>query len=261
MSKGSLSKNDIEKILEEAKKPKYSRTDLLHMGSTINSIRAKSSNSDLIMIYGNTNFGYKHIIKRHSPHLKKNFKDEPTKFSFLPPLEYINLAEQIYKQENLTNLEEPFKEKFDLYIGYSNFESDRKLEYNLLTYKNTGIIHTFYQSDKTKPFTKKIVLNLQEGHARSEYDLDNLVQTHEKPYFDSSGKEKLKIILKVYESENLEKWFVQLNDFGKEKITIKLKENKVDHIIIVPMRRNQFDYEHLTDLELKIKKILDGKSF
>ena len=181
MSNSKLSIDEINQVLEEVKHPKYSRSNLLHIGTNKLSIRDTSKDTDLILIYGNEDFGYKHIVDRHCLYSKKAFwkengkLDNQSRFSSdLPPLDYIWLAEKIYKEKNKNLFKNKFPELFDLYIGKYGNEKLPDTEYKLLTYKNTGIIHTFYVSENKKPFNKKRILDFQEGFVSTSCSLTQL---------------------------------------------------------------------------------------
>jgi hypothetical protein len=61
------------------------------------------------------------------------------------------VASGIFRPENMNVEKNKRSDVFDLYIGkYKHFDG-HETEYMLITYKNTGIIHTFFVSDNRKP--------------------------------------------------------------------------------------------------------------
>jgi len=266
MSELKLNRTEINLILEEIKKPEYSRTNLLHLGKNKLSIRDNSKKTDLILIYGNDHFGYKHIVDRHSLYSKKGYWKENEKLenqsrfhSYLPPMDYIWLAEKIYKEENKNFAKNKKPESFDMYTAKFGNQNVPETEYTLITYKNTGIIHTLFVSENKKPFNKKKILDFQEGGVSTTHDLINEIQTHTKPYFDKEGNKRFIIVLRVYEKTFIEKWFVQINSKeGKPIKTVFLEENKVSEYFKAAFRRGALENEPLTEIERKIKKHLQG---
>lgn len=259
-----LKETEINLILEEVKKPEYSRTNLLHLGKNKLSIRDNSKTTDLILIYGNDYFGYKHIIERHDLYSQKAYwKDNEklenqSKFhSFLPPMDYIWLAEKIYKKENQNISKNKDPESFDLYTARFGNQNLPETEYTLITYKNTGIIHTLFVSENKKPFNKKKILDFQAGSVSTSHDLISEIQSHTKPYYDKNGNERFVIVLRVYEKNFIERWFVQINSKEGNPIkTIFLEENKVNEYFKAAFRHGALENEPLTEFEQKIKKHL-----
>lgn len=258
---------EIQQILLESKHPDYSNPRLLHLGSKKTSIQGVSNNGNLILAYGNDSTGYKHIIDRHSLTSRKPYWNEhskignPSKFPLgLSALKYLNIASVIFKNENKSTEKNSRPDLFDVYVGKHNLKNETPIELTLVTYKDTGIIHSFYVSDNKKPFNKKKIINLRQGWSSGNHDLMNCIQTIEIPYFDSNNIKQFKIIIRHFEIRKIEKWYVQVNSSqGKPILTTFIKEQKREQRVDIAIRTVQIDFSDITWVEKIIKQIIDGK--
>ena len=261
--------DELNKIIREAADPIYLEPNLLHLGSKKLSINGVSSENGLILPYGNDWTGYKHIFERHSLSSRKPYWDEdgkignPTKFRLnLAPIEYLSVAAKIYKHENLNNSKNRKPELFDVYIGIFRHNDGLEVEYKLITYKETKVIHTFFVNDNKKPFNKKKVLDLRQGWANASQDYMNCIKTFEVPYFDTSDIKRFVVITRHLEISKKVKWYIQVNSIdGLPLITTFIKEFELTDDLPTPFQMTQLDFSNITWVEKIIKQILEGNYF
>lgn len=253
-------------IIEKAKDPKYSRLNLLHVGQNKLSIRGVSQVDGLILAYGNGSTGYKHIDERHSyysrkPYWQNDRMDNPTKFSHdIAPINYLFIASQIFKPENKNLEKNNNPEVFDLFIGLSKDRFGIELEYKLILYKGTKVIHTFFVNDNKKPFNKKKVINLRQGWVSCSHDLSNCIQTFYFSYFNSDNIARFKVIVRYIEVEEKEKWYIQVNsNDGIPCFTACIKEILIKQKLSLPIRMMQLDFEDVLWVERIIKTMIEEK--
>lgn len=220
-----LNKVEISDILNQVKKEKFSNDKIIHLGQKKTSIIIHSKDSGLILIHGNKDTGLEHIFNRHSL-MSRMHKwsdagkmDNPSKFRLEnAPIDYLTIANKIFqpKNKNIKNNQRP--DDFDLYAGEYLHIDSIKVEYTLLTYKDTGIIHSFFLSSNKKPFNPKKIIDLRKGWTLSEYNPAKCLQTFSFPYFDSDKRKKAKVIVKCNLVTNIEDWYVELyNEDGSLK--------------------------------------------
>lgn len=256
---------ELKQIVEESKDPSYLRENLIHLGSDKLSIRGLCKNTGLILPYGNEWTGYKHIQERHSLTSREPYWDEnrkignPTKFSLsTSPYDYLDIASQIFKPKNISLDRNRRSDIFDVYIGSYKQEDTLDLEYRLITYKNYKIIHTLFINSNNKPFNKRKLLNLRQGWVNAEYDLMRCVQTFRFSYFNYFDIPEFEVIVRYFEVERIEKWYVQINlDKGKPYLTALIKETSFKTELPLPFKMMQMDFDDVYWIEKIIKKIID----
>lgn len=258
--------DELNQIIEEAKDPQYLRLNLLHVGEKKLSIRGVSQINGLILVYGNEWTGYKHIDERHSyysrrPYWKNGKMDNPTKFSHdIAPINYLSIASQIFKHENKNFDKNNNPEVFDLFIGFVKDRFGNDLEYKLILYKNTKVIHTFFVNDNKKPFNKKKIINLRQGWVSAKYDLFNCIQTFEFSYFNNDDIAKFKIIIRYIEVQEKEKWYIQVNsNEGIPRFTAFAKEFSIKNTKSPPSRMLQLDFVDVFWIEKILKTMIEEK--
>ena len=258
---------EIQQILLEAKHPDYSNPDLLHLGSKKTSIQGVSNNSDLILVYGNDSTGLKHIIERHSLTSRKPYwSDEgkignPSKFPLgLSVQKYLEIASKIFNSTNKNEEKNSRPDVFDVYVGRHRLKNEAAIELTLVTYKDTGIIHSFYVSDNKKPFNKKKIVNLRQGWSSGSHELMNCIQTIKIPYFDTNNVKRFKIIIRHFEIKKVERWYIQVNSsHGDPVLTTFIKEQKREERVDIAIRIVQIDFSTITWVEKIIKQIMEDK--
>lgn len=258
-----LNKEEIKSIIRDSKKEEFSNDAVVHMGNNKTSIILHSHKSGLILVRGNKDTGYEHIFDRHSllsrnPFWDKNGKiGKPTKFRMeTAPIEYLTIAEQIFKKENLNTEKNTSPDKFDLYIGDFNHFDSKKVEYKLITYKSTGIIHTFFVSSNKKPFNPKKIIDLRKGWVKATHFPSSGIQLFNFSYFDVNDTEVVKVFVECSSVKKKEEWAIELyNDKGSlvSKKIIKV----LDYIETgIHDKMEQLDFGDISWLEKEIKQVL-----
>lgn len=224
-----LTESEIDEILRDLKKEEYLNDKILHLGRNKTSIILHSNESGLILVRGNEDTGYEHIFNRHSLFSRIPFKDDPSKIRLeMALIKWLTVLSKIFKRENFNPEKNQFPEKYDLYQGeYEHFDN-KKIKYRLITYKNTGIIHTFYIITNSKPFNPKRILNLRKGWVKSIENIKEGIQTHYFSYYDNSNdKEIAKVFVECDLFKQTEKWRVEIyNNSGNLVYDEMVKENK-----------------------------------
>lgn len=257
-----LTEDEIQQILQESQKPEYNDPFMLHFGRSKTSIFKKSLKTGLILVYGNQDTGYEHIFQRHSqssrkPYWKDSKLGKPTKFSVgLAPIEYIDLADEIYKSTNINKAKNKRPDQFDVYIGKSDTDG---FEYTLVLYTKTKIIHSLFLSKNSKPYNLKNELNLRRGWTSATEFILHQVQQFTIPYFDENNIQRLALILRVDINKKQEQWYAQIhNNDGYPFQTHFLSEKKIESYIDIPFRRSSLDFEDLSQIEKKARSLIDA---
>lgn len=258
---------ELQQITEEARNPIYSEPNVIHLGSKKLSIIGVAKTNGLTLVYGNEWTGYKHIIERHSLASRKpywnetNKIDNPSKFRLnLAPIDYLNVASEIFKPTNINQGKNNNPNVFDVYIGLYTHKDGMQVEYKLITYKNSKIIHTFFVNDNKKPFNKKKILNLRQGWVNSSHNYKNCIQTFDFSYYDYADIPHFKVIMRYCEIEQNEKWYIQVNSAnGSPLLTTFVNEFKRENKIATAFRMIQIDFENITWIEKIIKQIINGQ--
>ena len=266
--------SQLKQIEEDAKLPVYSNVNVVHIGNDLLSIIRVSSASGLILAHGNSWTGYQHINSRHSPFHRTPYWDEdgklgaPTKFriNLTSPTEwmtvgekYLLIASKIYKSENFIILQNKNSDKFDLYVGKYKHHDDVELEYKLLVYINTKIIHTLYPNDKKNIFHKKKIVNLRKGFGGSKWDIFNELQTHDVPYYNSKNIEVFKILVRYWENLGCERWYLQENAPNGNPIrTLFLAERQTEVMVDMHSKATQINFMDVSWAEKLMKEILSS---
>ena len=257
-----LTKAEIAKVLIEAGQPEFKVENLYHFTSEKLHV-SKVSKKGLIFIHGNDHTGMEHIQLRHSITSRKLFEkdgtfDNPTKFN-LAPIEYPFLADAIFIPENLNNDKNKRPETFDCYIGDFEHREGEIFKYTLILYKSANIVHTFFLSDTSKPFNKKIRLPVRQGWSSGKWDTMNVLQTFSINYLDLSNIIRFTILLRCIPTIRKERWYLIVNDLvGTQIFTHYLHENDMEYVIDTPFRIGILDFQDLSEIDKKIKNIIRG---
>jgi len=169
----SLTKEEIQFVLHQATDPIFKMPGLIGKMANGNPLTIASiTPKGLIFIYGNEDTGLKHIMERHEYFSNradwylnqegKHEMDNPSKFSrvSMPLSAYSAIVDEIYKPENLTESKRP--ELFEKYSGFSNRMENIELQYHLLVYSGTKIVHSLFPQKKQFNKRQKI-LNFKRG--------------------------------------------------------------------------------------------------
>lgn len=267
MNERLLTSDEINFILKDSTDPKYQIENLLHLGGQLTSIQRISKKSGLILIKGNESTGFDHIMVRHHPTSKAGYwtiseeikLDNPSRFSLgtIPIYDFLNIADEIFNPENkVTDDRNKKLGDFDLFIGKYTDRKNRTMNYKLLLYKDTLIIHNLIPEKKT--FNKKKIIDLRQGFSSASSDLMRGLQTYNVPYYDHLNIERAKIIIRLQTHNGREDWYIQINNKHGEPIYTHWTLTKtVNSYLEVPSRMTSIDFqEDLSEIEKTMKKLL-----
>lgn len=263
-----FSRQDQIEIETEAEKnlDEYLDCVVLNGQSTEKTIITVSINSQLIFVEGNNDTGFGHLRDRHSYFSFKNYwimtendnlkLDNPSKFHprMMPIVDFVKVADAIFKPENKNITKNNKPDLFDKYTGYYNYTENLNEKYHLLTYKDTKIVHTLFP-DKKKHNDKQVckfgkgiittTLKFPEGH-------NDLII----PYEDVTGI-RYSILIRKYYSEKVERVFIQKHD--TEEIIVEqyllAYRNFDDFERFERETVHELQYGDLTDFEKIINQI------
>lgn len=229
----------------------------------------------LIFPKGNDHTGFEHIHKRHEQWTNTpkwiETKDEQGNVNVrlqnqslfrrdsIPFFDYCNIAESIYKEENLNKEKNKRPDEFEMYSGVHIHKDGSNSKYNLLIYKGTKIVHTLYpQSDKNNPERVK-GFNYSRGSVSGRWELMNSVVEIEIPYFNHQKIVRYIVIIRRIPQKNIEMGIIQVNDKdGNPWRSIIIGERNIDSKNGIDglnqMELMQWQY---ADLRVFEKKILD----
>lgn len=260
-----FTQEEIQEILFESQKPEYQDPYLWHLGSKKTSVNEVSNESGLVLAYGNEHTGWKHISERHSltsrkPYWNEKGKiDNPTKLPLgTTPRDCFKLALQIFTPKNRTISKRP--DDFDLYTGSCVTRKGKSHECALLTYKGTGVIHSFFITENHKPYNKEKILNLRQGWSSGSHNLQSCIQNITIPYYDAANNVRYVVIVRNLEVEGIEKWYIQVNtEDGTPYLTTFIEEKPLKQRMDIGDRTVHVDFSNITWIEKIIKRIQDGK--
>ena len=183
-----LTKEEIEFISLDSKNNMYNDPNLMHPSFKKTHIMRVSPTKKLILFYGNQDTGFRHIQNRHSStsfmpfwNLDKKLEN-PSKFNKMisPIFHYLEIAEQIFKRENIEIEKNYNKELLDLYIGKAIINETEE-NYKLLLYRDTKIIHTLYPKSSKYNIKRKTQL-FYKANVSSSFDTKNNIKLIIIPY-------------------------------------------------------------------------------
>ena len=150
MEEDLLTSEEIKAILDEASSGYWADPRLVGLTSKKASIFRISHTSNLIMVNGNDATGVHHITYRHrfGRQVWREDKEELSKTSEMrtgiSSHDYLGIAESVYKAGNRRDDLNWRVDEFDMYVGNHIHTNGELIQYRLLTYKGTGIVHTLY---------------------------------------------------------------------------------------------------------------------
>lgn len=261
-----FSSTELTEIINEVQKAIYSKPNIIHLETNKTSVVGVSQLNGLIMAYGNADTGFRHIYERHSqasriPHWNEEAKiGNPTKFALsLAPIDYLYVASMIFNESNVCLDKNKRSDLFDLYIGKYHHKRGGIIEYKLLVYKNSKVIHTLFVNENSKPFNHKKFINLKQGWPSGNHDLSNNIQTFTFLYYDIDEIEQFKVVIRYHGNTKQERWYIQVNPINERPfLTAFIKEKNIkksDQFLT-----NLFSYEHedVSWVEKIIKRMLNG---
>jgi hypothetical protein len=260
-----LTSAEIKGILEEAKNPEYADPLVLHLAANKTSIRRTCSKTGIVLINGNHWTGYQHIMDRHSltsriPYWEGDKLGNPSKFPLgLTAEGIVNIASTIFHKKNISYDRNKSPDIFDIYIASYATRENELIKFSVVTYKETGIIHTFYVSDNRKPFNKKKILDLRQGWFSESYDCMRCIKTLTMSYYDSANIEKFKVIARYIEPKNVQRWYIQVNSEAGEPIfTTLIKEDKLSRNNNIILESQRLNFSDVSWIEKIIKRITNN---
>jgi len=264
-----LSTDEIKLIEEEAKHPIYRNSSAIFIGGGFASVE-RVSEKGLILIRGNKHTGLEHINHRHSRYTSGSFwkqeKDEhgnekikldnPSKFSgyTIPIVTYVEIADQIFSEENKKVEENKNTDLFDVYSGEYIHRDGTKMRYRLVTYKDTKIIHTLYPLKKT--FTREKILNLHRSRPSGEHNLGKGLIKIEIPYLDYTNEIVCKLIFLIDEVALSEEVWVEYPSVPLDSKHHIIAHRKLAKMIEVPKYMSHLEFKDIKEFEKIVKKIM-----
>ena len=266
-----LTQSEINFILRDAENAIYKKPNAIFFpieGKTM--ILRIGQENNAIMINGNEDTGFTHIKNRHDYYGNKDYwrimtddygkeivrLEDPSRFSkySIPLFHYTEIAETILKPENI-NIDKNKKPKiFDFYSGNYEHRDGVIMSYNLITYKNTPIIHTLFP-DKRK-YNRKNIINLVRGKVYGKEIIRENVKTIFIPYRDQSLTKYTILIQKKYEI-GMEIFLVAKHDNkGEPEKTIKIAERKLNNEVSTQHEMISYQHSDLSNFEKVIKQLM-----
>jgi hypothetical protein len=233
----------------------------------------------LIFAKGNEHTGFNHIHHRHEQwtSLPKwiESKDKHGNINMrlqnqglfredsVPFFDYCNIAESLYKKENINTEKNKKPELFEMYTG-EHIHKDKSIsKYNLLVYKNTKIVHTLYpQSNKNNPKRVK-GFSYSRGVVSGSLYFMNSIEKIEIPYLNHQETIKYVLIIRRILHKGIEMAIVQVNDnagnpwksivLGERNIKSKSHNESFETVLM------RYQYADLRGLEKMILEIDKSK--
>jgi hypothetical protein len=262
MGERLLTVDEIREILIESNDPKYKVKNLLHLGGLPKSIQRISQSSGLILIKGNDDTGFDHIMVRHHPMSKGTQKlDDPSQFSLstVPIYDLLHISDSVFKSENkILDHRNKRQDMFDLFIGPHTDKHGRTMDYKLFLYKDTPIIHNLIPNKRT--FNKKKVVDLVQGFCGGTSYEGRCLEIYHVPYFDSLNIERAVVIIRLQTITGQENWDIQINDKDGVPIfcTHLVETRQAKKYVRFPFRCTSIDYhEDMSKIEKEMKARID----
>lgn len=242
-----LTQKEISAILLEATNPIYQLDYFWH--PTFYKLQIYCiSKKGLIFIHGDKDTGMKHFQDRHSILSRKlyvrkdnNKIDNPTKFT-LAPIEYAKVADIIYTASNLDVEGNKRPDLFDVYNG-DYLKEGKSYNYKLIVYKYTGIVHTFFLTNKF--FTRKKAYPLRRGGVSHSYNTMSCVSEYRFKYFDISDEIKFKVLLISNPVNQQELWGLEVYKNKEPFFTHIIKTEPIGSQLDTAFRMTQLEFQEL----------------
>jgi len=185
----------------------------------------------LIHIEGNEDTGWKHITERHGFFSGKGYFGEgavgnPNKFTrnSTPIYDYRNISDHIYSQNQIDSKPHPDNDLFVKYSGKSSLfkgSNGTEMEFHLVLYKGTKIVHSLYPTKSLEGKRHKRVLK---GFIRSN---DKIKAEHKIiddyvmvfiPYENIQGVIRYTIVFKIDKETQMTKGYIQTHALNGDPI-------------------------------------------
>lgn len=180
--------------------PYFQDPRILHIPKYPTDVQRVSPIHGLIFAKGNEYTGFEHIFQRHEQWTSKanwiESQDENGNNYFrlqnqglfridsMPIFDYCDIADSLYKHDNLNIEKNKRPELFEMYTGEHTHKDYVTSKYNLFLYKGTKVVHTLYpQSNKNNP--KRIKgFNYTRGGVSGSWDMKNSIAMIDIPYLN-----------------------------------------------------------------------------
>lgn len=241
------------------KNPIYRNELVMNFGTDIKTVYKTSPIHGLILIKGNEHTGFEHINYRHEFWTVEPFwKDNPSRFktNSIPWLDYIKIADSIYGSNNLNLTKNKHPDQFDLYTGRHTHSDNSAAVYNLITYKNSKIIHTLFPAEKTNNINKPKKFGFKRGDVTAEdFPTKDLCEI-KVPYFNDEQKIKYTLLIRKSNKLKSEKAFVLIhNDIGEAISFVELGERSSISFDSLTKELFAYQYNDLKGFEENIMHI------
>lgn len=198
--------------------------------ATAKTIKTISKINHLIVVTGDDYTGFTHFNDRHNLFSNKNYwvkndeqgskLDDPSKFhpKMTPIIDYVLIADIIFKPENKNTTKNHSPQLFDKYTGIYHYSDGLEEKYHLILYKDTKIIHTMFPHKKK--YNRKSKIKLGKGIVISKLKLSQEEAYNDLliPYENSENIIVYSILIRKYYNEKIERLIIQKHDeSGKPK--------------------------------------------
>jgi hypothetical protein len=252
-----LTKEEIENInCLVNNNPILKHPNAISFGSDKTSVYKVTPINGIIIIKGDNHTGFEHIDNRHNywrnePNWIDGKLDNPSKFSkkSLPIVDYSNISDMLYSENNL-NLEKNKKtELFDLYIGEVDDEVNGKMKYRMVLYKDTKILHTLFPESKDNNRLKKNIINYHKGNTIATYKENKYII--ETPWLNETSQIIYNLVVFI---DLIEKTEICILMNLKEQLQMKLFKYDKETISTLNDEMNYISFSDFTPIERKIKE-------
>jgi hypothetical protein len=251
-----LTTEEIKKINSDAS------TSLLNIPGVFGKFTKKKTDilslspiNRLIFIQGDSFTGITHINLRHRYYTNSFSKTKDNRFAPTSKFEkesgklfdYHKISDKLYSSHN-TDLDNYRPDIFEIYKSKVD-----DIEYKMILYKDTKIIHTIFPIQRKKDFKK-----FEKGDIITQ-QIDFRTYIGVIPYFDSSHVIKYGIGIKCNTFEENEEWFIFIYENGKPVNQINIGMLEIKYQYDIGTRFQQINFEDVTKYEEVIDKIEKGE--
>ena len=264
--------SELKKIERNAlENPDYIGGVTIDGNSTEKSIKTISKVNNLIIVEGNEYTGFKHLNERHSYFSQNNYwitdnseiskLDKPSKFhpKMMPIIDFVKIADSIFKPENKNITKNSRPNIFDKYTGTYIFSDNQSEKYHLIVYKDTKIVHTLFPNSKKN--NRKTKMKYGRGIVTTTLKIPGNINDLLVPYENDKGIMVYSILLRKYYNEKIERLIIQKhNNNGKTIGFLLLGEREFNDFERFDREQmNSFQNGNLSEYEKYIIQIENGQ--
>lgn len=247
---------------QELRKPNFVNP----FGRTANSISNISEKYGLILIKGNKNTGFEHILLRHEHFSRTPFwveqngskyLDNPTRLSpnSVPIMDYVKIADKIYATRNINLISCKNPTLYDMYSGVIEYYGANRL-FHLLLYKNSKVIHTLYPEETVEKKDKPSRFHFFKGRVTGQHFLTEDVILIRIPYLDANNKVVYSAnLFNDYRSKLQKAVIIKHNLEGEKERYSEIGEKPINIHRDLPFLIIHYQAADLRDIEECIKKM------